>query len=369
MAVLDVQNLTLSFGERTLFAGVSFSIKEREKVGFVGANGVGKTSLFKVICGDYTPDSGGAFLSKNCKLGYMEQHTCSAGNTVWNELVSVFAPLMELERQLEEVGDRLRSGQGDTAADIALQDRLTEQFQREGGLTYKSMTRSALLGLGFTGAMIAWLILPGIYHGLPSLPLTVAALAVCTLVSLLLLNPPSPKTWAAMLSTLAGVALAGGVFYLFSTLLHLSGMNDTNGEGLVLVAGQTGLELHWLLLVAVLISSLGAVMDVALSLASSLHELREADGKMSGLQLFAAGMRIGRDMIGTMSNTLILAFAGEAVTTLLLLMAYGWHSSQLFASDYAAIQVAQGVASTLGVVLGVPITSGICAALYRPLKR
>lgn len=150
MAVLDVQNLTLSFGERTLFAGVSFSIKEREKVGFVGANGVGKTSLFKVICGDYTPDSGGAFLSKNCKLGYMEQHTCSAGNTVWNELVSVFAPLMELERQLEEVGDRLRSGQGDTAADIALQDRLTEQFQREGGLTYKSMTRSALLGLGFT---------------------------------------------------------------------------------------------------------------------------------------------------------------------------------------------------------------------------
>ena len=92
MAVLDVQNLTLSFGERTLFAGVSFSIKEREKVGFVGANGVGKTSLFKVICGDYTSDSGGAFLSKNCKLGYMEQHTCSAGNTVWNELVSVFAP-------------------------------------------------------------------------------------------------------------------------------------------------------------------------------------------------------------------------------------------------------------------------------------
>lgn len=132
------------------------------------------------------------------------------------------------------------------------------------------------------------------------------------------------------------------MFYLFSTLLHLSGMNDTNGEGLVLVAGQTGLELHWLLLVAVLISSLGAVMDVALSLASSLHELREADGKMSGLQLFAAGMRIGRDMIGTMSNTLILAFAGEAVTTLLLLMAYGWHSSQLFASDYAAIQVAPG---------------------------
>lgn len=112
MAVLDVQNLTLSFGERTLFAGVSFSIKEREKVGFVGANGVGKTSLFKVICGDYTPDSGGAFLSKNCKLGYMEQHTCSAGNTVWNELVSVFAPLMELERNWRKLAIACAAGKG-----------------------------------------------------------------------------------------------------------------------------------------------------------------------------------------------------------------------------------------------------------------
>ena len=66
-------------------------------------------------------------------------------------------------------------------------------------------------------------------------------------------------------------------------------------------------------------------------------------------------------------NLIEMCIRDRAVTTLLLLMAYGWHSSQLFASDYAAIQVAQGVASTLGVVLGVPITSGICAALYLSL--
>lgn len=222
-----------------------------------------------------------------------------------------------------------------------------------------------LLGLGFTGAAIACPLLPAIYHGLPSLPVTVGVLVFSTLVSLLFLNPPCQKTWAAVISTLAGVALAGGMFQAFSVFLHISGMNDDNGEGLILVSGQTGLELHWLLLVAVLISSLGAVMDVGLSLASSLDELREADPEMVGLRLFAAGMRIGRDMIGTMSNTLILAFAGEAVTTLLLLMAYGWHSTQLFASDYAAIQTAQGVASTLGVVLDVPLASAVCAAMYR----
>lgn len=221
-----------------------------------------------------------------------------------------------------------------------------------------------LLGLGFTGAVIIYFLLPAIYHGLPSLPVTVLVLAASALVSLLFLNPPCAKTWAAVLSNIGGVALAGILFQFFCVFLHLSGMNDDNGEGLVLVSGQMGLELHWLLLIAVLISSLGAVMDVSLSLASSLDELRCADPTMRGWKLFAAGMRIGRDMIGTMSNTLILAFAGESVTTLLLLLAYGWHATQLFSSDYIAIQVAQGVASTMGVVLSVPLSSAICAALY-----
>jgi len=78
MAVVSVQNLTLSFGEQTLFSDVSFDIYEKEKVGFVGANGVGKTSLFKIIKGDYLADSGACFIGKNVKVGYMEQHNCKA---------------------------------------------------------------------------------------------------------------------------------------------------------------------------------------------------------------------------------------------------------------------------------------------------
>ena len=226
-----------------------------------------------------------------------------------------------------------------------------------------------LLGLGFTGAAIMLFLLPAIYHGLPALPVTILTLVASTVVSLLFLNPPGAKTWAAIVATLAGVGLAGLLFLLFCQWLHLSGMNDDNGEGLVLVSRQTGLQLHWLLLVAVLISSLGAVMDVCLSLASSLEELHQADPTLSTAGLFAAGMRIGRDMIGTMSNTLILAFAGETVTTLLLLMAYGFHGQQLFSSDYIAIQVAQGIASTMGVVLSVPLTSAISAYLYGRAKK
>lgn len=149
MAVLDLQNVSLSFGDNTLFSGVSFDIKEKEKVGLIGCNGAGKTSLFKVITGEYTPDSGSCFISKNTRLGYMEQHTCSRNNTVYDELVSVFDNLIKTEKRLEEISELLTSQQGNTSELIEEQDRLTNEFNNNGGLTYKSMTRSALLGLGF----------------------------------------------------------------------------------------------------------------------------------------------------------------------------------------------------------------------------
>ena len=149
MAVLDVQNLTLSFGEKTLFSNVSFDIKEKEKVGLIGCNGAGKTSLFKIITGEYTPDDGACFISKNSRLGYMEQHTCSENKTVWDELVSVFDELAVIEKRLEEISVLLTNGEGNQAELIEEQDRLNTIFTRDGGLTYKSMTRSALIGLGF----------------------------------------------------------------------------------------------------------------------------------------------------------------------------------------------------------------------------
>lgn len=150
MAILDVQNLTLSFGENMLFDNVSFDVKEKEKVGLIGCNGAGKTSLFKIITGEYTADSGNCFIGKNVKLGYMQQHTCSENRSVYDELISVFNDLIQLEKQLEQVNYNLTKGIGNQNENIALQDRLNEEYNRNGGLTYKSMTRSALVGLGFS---------------------------------------------------------------------------------------------------------------------------------------------------------------------------------------------------------------------------
>lgn len=148
MNVLSVQNLTLSFGENTLFENISFDIKDNEKVGFVGVNGAGKTSLFKIITGEYTADSGNCFISKNIRLGYMQQHTCSDNRTIWNELISVFDDLIQTEKELEEISLALSEETSESL--IEKQDYLTNKFNMSGGLTYKSMTRSALIGLGFS---------------------------------------------------------------------------------------------------------------------------------------------------------------------------------------------------------------------------
>ena len=116
-----------------------------------------------------------------------------------------------------------------------------------------------------------------------------------------------------------------------------------------------------------MIASLGAVMDVAVSLLSALWELKQ-QGTQDGDQLFRSGMNIGKDMIGTMSNTLIFAFAGNALATMLSLTAYGVQASQLLNSNYIALEIAQGLCGTGGVILTVPIASVAAAALFPRLK-
>ena len=151
MTVLSFQNLAFSFGERELFRNVNFDINDKEKVGFIGSNGVGKTTILKLIRGELEPTEGAVIIGKDARLGYMEQHTCSKkGRTLYDELISVFEELINLEIEINQVNYRLEHGLGNMEEDLRLQDELTTKFNNDGGLTFRSRTRSALLGLGFT---------------------------------------------------------------------------------------------------------------------------------------------------------------------------------------------------------------------------
>lgn len=150
MSIVSVQKLSMSFGERELFADVSFEVEARDKIGFIGSNGVGKTTLFKLLCKELSPASGTIAKEKNLRVGYMEQHACThMERTIYEELLSVFADLQKTEEKIRMITQRIDRKDGDLHALVEEQTRLIDEFEREGGLTYQSRTRSALLGLGF----------------------------------------------------------------------------------------------------------------------------------------------------------------------------------------------------------------------------
>lgn len=151
MPALSVRNLTMTFIERNLFTDVSFDVEERDKVGFIGANGVGKTTLFKILNGEISPVSGTVTFSKNVRPGYMEQHACNNPRAdVYHELLSVFDYLSDMETEISALAHQIDNKSGNLDELVERQTMLIEQFERAGGLTYKGRTRSALLGLGFS---------------------------------------------------------------------------------------------------------------------------------------------------------------------------------------------------------------------------
>lgn len=150
MPALSVRNLTMTFIERNLFTDVSFDIENTDKVGFIGANGVGKTTLFKILNGEISPTSGTVTFEKNTRVGYMEQHACNNPRIdVYNELLSVFDYLADMEKEISDVTNDIDNKNGNLDELVERQTRLIESFENLGGLTYKSRTRAALLGLGF----------------------------------------------------------------------------------------------------------------------------------------------------------------------------------------------------------------------------
>lgn len=150
MSLLSVHNLTMTFIERNLFTDVTFDVEPRDKIGFIGANGVGKTTIFKIISSQLSPTAGNVFISKDAKVGYMEQHACThPERCVYDELLSVFEHLMQAEREIENLLLKIENNSPDRDKLILQHAQLLEKYQLDGGLTYKNMTKSALLGLGF----------------------------------------------------------------------------------------------------------------------------------------------------------------------------------------------------------------------------
>ena len=223
----------------------------------------------------------------------------------------------------------------------------------------------SMIGLLFTFYSIIFFMIPFIYRGYSPIILSIIVSIISTIVTLFLLNGWSKKTIVATLATCVGVIISGVIFCLISNLLNISGFNLDEAESLILIAQNTGLKIRDILFSGILISSLGAVMDVAMSIASSIYEINELNSELDMKTIFKSGINIGRDMIGTMSNTLILAFAGTSLSTMLALYSYNTQFNQLMSSDFIAIEFAQSISGSIGIILAVPITSFISSYVYK----
>ena len=220
------------------------------------------------------------------------------------------------------------------------------------------------LGLIFTFFCVIFVYLPLVYLGYSPFWSAVFICFLTTLVTMYLIGGPTKKTCAATLGTLAGVVLAGISAWCFSKASGISGYNVSDIETLMTLWNTNRIQVGGLLFSGLLISCLGAVMDVAMSISSAIDEIYKQNSSLTRKELFKAGMRVGRDMMGTDSNTLILAFAGSSVSTLLLNYAYDLPYQQIINSNNIGIAIMQGLAGSFGIVLSVPLTVLICTILF-----
>lgn len=221
----------------------------------------------------------------------------------------------------------------------------------------------ALLGLLFTLGCIWLILIPCLIRGIPAVPVTVGIIAVTAAGALIFLNGFSEKTLCSVLGCVIGVVAAGGIAAAVGAATPMNGFNMSEAENLLLYGADKGLKISGLLVCGVLISALGAVMDVALGIASAVWEIHEQNPALTARQLFRSGLHIGQDAMGTMANTLILAFAGSSLNMLILVQTYEIPFLQLINTDYICIEVIQSIAGAMGILLTVPIVAFISARL------
>ena len=231
-------------------------------------------------------------------------------------------------------------------------------------VTCRAKGLRALLGLLFTLVTIFFFTIPRIYEGASPVLCAIFTSMLTSGLSLLLLNGYTKKTLAAILATFAGFGAAGVIFGIFSAISELSGYNAQQLGMLSYFAAHSGMRLRYLLFAGVLIASIGAVMDISVSVASAVHEVRIADGGLGVKALYRSGMEVAKDAIGTMSNTLILAFTGGALANLMALMGYGIQFNRFFNSNYIALEIGQGLSASAALIVTAPLASLFASLLY-----
>ena len=224
----------------------------------------------------------------------------------------------------------------------------------------------AVFGLLFTmGGGVCVLLPLLVQRGWPPVPTTLLIVALTSFVSFIFIGGLHTKSMVAALGSFGGVLLAGLFAFIAGRIVHISGLNMDEAESLLLTASDGGLKVKGLLVCGILIAAEGAIMDISMSVASAVDELHRVNPQLRAKELFRSGMNIGRDAMGTMANTLVLAFAGTGLNTMLLIYAYNASFEQLMNAEFLSMELIRAIAGSLGMILAVPLVAFLSANILK----
>lgn len=223
---------------------------------------------------------------------------------------------------------------------------------------------NTIISLIFTCAAIFTVLIPSILNGHN---IYFWALIVCffiVIMTLLIVSGLTPKSYAAGLGCFSGIALSGILTLIMNKLLKLTGVLNDESLYLLYLNPENPINLKAVIFAAIIIGAIGAIMDVAMSVSSSLFEIRKKAPSIPFLTLFRSGLTIGRDMMGTMANTLILAYIGSSLSLVLLLAAYHTSLLELLNRELIVTEILQALIGSIGILFTIPFTSLISAGIY-----
>ncbi|MCG8402612.1 MAG: YibE/F family protein [Firmicutes bacterium] len=215
----------------------------------------------------------------------------------------------------------------------------------------------SIISLAITGGAIFLVLLPLIFKGYNPISTTVLVSAAVATVTLTIIGGISTKTLSAIIGTTGGVLVAGILAFIVGTGAQLTGFSDDEMHMLMFIPQEINFDFRGILFAGMIIGALGAVMDVGMSVASAVEEIKKANPLLRSGALIKAGMNVGRDIMGTMANTLILAYTGGAIPLLLIFMAYDTPMIKMLNLDLIATEVIRALAGSIGLILAIPITS------------
>ena len=224
---------------------------------------------------------------------------------------------------------------------------------------------NTVLSLALTCAAVFFVFIPSILSGHNPYLFSVLICFYVIAMTLALVSGFSKKSLASALGCAGGVLVAGLMTVFMGHVMKLTGFLDDDSVYVYLMNPDKPIDLKAIIFAANIIGALGATMDVAMSLSSSLSELSEQAPELKFKELFFAGIRIGQDIMGTMANTLVLAYIGSSLSTVLLFISYQASLTQLLNRELIVVELLQALSGSIGILFTIPISACIASLLYQ----